>query len=137
METRLVEVQKLKKFFPIKGGVFSTTVAFVKAVDEIDFFVNQGETLGLVGESGSGKTTAGRTMLKLLQPTGGKIIIRARTLRSLRQMRCGPCAGTCRSCFRIRMARSTPVCPSAILSRNLLMCTPSARARSADRQSKR
>jgi oligopeptide transport system ATP-binding protein len=74
MSTKLVEVQKLKKWFPIKGGVFSTTVASVRAVDEIDFFVNRGETLGLVGESGSGKTTAGRTLLKLLQPTGGRIL---------------------------------------------------------------
>ena len=48
MATRLVEVQKLKKWFPIKGGVFSTTVASVKAVDEVSFFINQGETLGLV-----------------------------------------------------------------------------------------
>jgi oligopeptide transport system ATP-binding protein len=74
MATRLVEVEKLKKWFPIKGGVFSTVVASVKAVDEVDFFINQGETLSLVGESGFGKTTTGRTMLKLLEPTGGKII---------------------------------------------------------------
>lgn len=80
MSTRLVEVQGLKKWFPIKGGVFSTTVASVKAVDGIDFYINQGETLGLVGESGSGKTTAGRTMLKLLQPTGGKILYRGKDI---------------------------------------------------------
>ncbi|MDO9100197.1 MAG: dipeptide ABC transporter ATP-binding protein [Caldisericota bacterium] len=74
MATKLVEVQKLKKWFPIKGGVLSSTVAHVKAVDEVDFFINEGETLGLVGESGSGKTTAGRTMLKLLEPTSGRIL---------------------------------------------------------------
>jgi oligopeptide transport system ATP-binding protein len=80
MATRLVEVQKLKKWFPIKGGVFSTTVASVRAVDEVSFFINQGETLSLVGESGSGKTTAGRTMLKLLRPTSGKIIYKGKDI---------------------------------------------------------
>lgn len=80
MATKIIEVQNLKKWFPIKGGVFSTTVASVKAVDGIDFVINEGETLGLVGESGSGKTTAGRTMLKLLQPTGGKIIYKGKDI---------------------------------------------------------
>lgn len=80
MATRLVEVEKLKKWFPIKGGVFATTVASVRAVDEVSFFINQGETLSLVGESGSGKTTTGRTMLKLLQPTGGKIIYKGKDI---------------------------------------------------------
>ncbi len=83
MATRLVEVEKLKKWFPIKGGVFSSVVASVKAVDEVDFFIDQGETLGLVGESGSGKTTAGRTMLKLLEPTGGKIIYKGNDITKL------------------------------------------------------
>ena len=83
MATRLVEVQKLRKWFPIKGGIFSTTVASVKAVDEVNFFISQGETLSLVGESGSGKTTTGRTMLKLLQPTGGKIIYKGKDITNL------------------------------------------------------
>jgi oligopeptide/dipeptide ABC transporter ATP-binding protein len=83
MATRLVEVEKLKKWFPIKGGVFGATVASVKAVDEVNFFIDQGETLSLVGESGSGKTTTGRTMLKLLQPTGGKIIYKGKDITNL------------------------------------------------------
>lgn len=70
---KLVEVQNLKQYFPVKGGkMFEKRV--VKAVDNVSFFINKGETLGLVGESGCGKTTAGRTLLRLYEPTGGKII---------------------------------------------------------------
>ena len=69
----LLEVTNLKKHFPIKGGVFSRTIGFVYAVDDISFTVNKGETLGLVGESGCGKSTTGRTILRLIEPTDGKI----------------------------------------------------------------
>ena len=61
----LLEVKGLKKHFPIRSGLLRRAVGSVKAVDGIDFFVRQGETLGLVGESGCGKTTAGRTILRL------------------------------------------------------------------------
>ena len=69
----LLEVTNLKKYFPIKGGVFSRTIGFVYAVDDVSFTVNKGETLGLVGESGCGKSTTGRTILRLIEPTDGKI----------------------------------------------------------------
>lgn len=70
---KLVEVQNLKQHFPVKGGkMFEKRV--VKAVDDVSFYINKGETLGLVGESGCGKTTAGRTLLRLYEPTGGNII---------------------------------------------------------------
>ena len=69
----LLEVTNLKKHFPIKGGVFSRTIGFVYAVDDVSFTVNKGETLGLVGESGCGKSTTGRTILRLIEPTDGKI----------------------------------------------------------------
>jgi oligopeptide transport system ATP-binding protein len=69
----LLEVDNLVKHFPIKGGVLRRTVAVVKAVDGVSFTVKRGETLGLVGESGCGKTTTGRTILRLEQPTGGKV----------------------------------------------------------------
>lgn len=69
---RLVEVQHLKQYFPVKGDKFFDNKV-VKAVDDVSFYVNKGETLGLVGESGCGKTTTGRTLLRLHEPTGGKI----------------------------------------------------------------
>lgn len=70
----LVEIKNLKKYFPIKKGLFNKTVGNVKAVDDVSFTINRGETLGLVGESGCGKTTTGRTIMKLYEPTAGEII---------------------------------------------------------------
>jgi peptide/nickel transport system ATP-binding protein len=69
----LLDVRNLRKYFPIRGGVFSRVVANVKAVEDISFTVNKGEVVGLVGESGSGKTTAGRSILRLIEPTSGAI----------------------------------------------------------------
>ena len=69
----LLKVENLKKYFPVKSGVFSTVTNYVKAVDGVDLNINEGETVGLVGESGCGKTTLGKTILKLLEPTHGEI----------------------------------------------------------------
>jgi peptide/nickel transport system ATP-binding protein len=69
----LLEVNDLKKWFPIKRGFFSRTVGHVKAVDGVSFYVRQGETLGLVGESGCGKTTTGRVIMRAYTPTGGEM----------------------------------------------------------------
>ena len=70
----LLEVRNLKKYFPIRGGILSRVVANVKAVEDISFTIKPGETVGLVGESGSGKTTAGRAILRLIEPTDGEVI---------------------------------------------------------------
>lgn len=69
----LLEVKNLKKYFPITRGVFRRVVGYVKAVDRVDLFIRQGETLGLVGESGCGKTTLGRSILRLIEPTDGEV----------------------------------------------------------------
>ncbi len=70
----MLRVKNLKKYFPIRRGVFQRHVGDVKAVDDVSFDIYKGETLGLVGESGSGKTTVGRTVLRLYEPTDGQVI---------------------------------------------------------------
>ena len=74
MSKYLVEVEHLQKHFPIKGGGFGKNKKVVQALDDLTFGIKKGETLGMVGESGCGKTTAGRTILRLHEPTDGKII---------------------------------------------------------------
>jgi oligopeptide transport system ATP-binding protein len=69
----LVEVEDLKVYFPIRSGIFQTEVGTVKAVDGVTFQVRRGETLGLVGESGCGKSTTGRAMIRLREPTAGRV----------------------------------------------------------------
>ena len=87
MSEPLVEVRNLKQYFPVKTG-FGKTV-YLKAVDDISFTVGKGETLGLVGESGCGKTTAGRSLLRLYEPTGGEVIFDGEpvTARNITHMR--------------------------------------------------
>lgn len=70
----LVHAENIKKYFPIKGGILKRTIGHLKAVDDISFQIYKGETLGIVGESGSGKSTLGRVLLRLLDPTDGKIV---------------------------------------------------------------
>jgi oligopeptide/dipeptide ABC transporter ATP-binding protein len=73
-EHPLVKVEHLTEFFPITGGILQRKVGEVKAVDDVSFSIRRGETLGLVGESGCGKTTVGRLLLRLIEPTGGRIL---------------------------------------------------------------
>ena len=88
----LIQVTALKKYFPVRSGLFSRVSAWVKAVDDITLHVNPGETLGLVGESGCGKTTVGRSILRLMEPTAGEIKFEGEDMlalkpRGLRQAR--------------------------------------------------
>lgn len=81
--TPLLKVNHLKKYFPIKKGMFGKIAGHVKAVDDVSFFVNEGETLGIVGESGCGKSTTGRVLMRLLEPTEGEIEFDGKNLTSL------------------------------------------------------
>jgi oligopeptide/dipeptide ABC transporter ATP-binding protein len=72
----ILEIRGLTKWFPIRSGFLQRTVGHVRAVDGVDLTVRQGETVGLVGESGCGKTTLGRTVLRLLEPTSGRILFK-------------------------------------------------------------
>jgi oligopeptide/dipeptide ABC transporter ATP-binding protein len=81
--TALLEVEGLKKHFPIRKGFFSRVSGQVYAVDGVSFSIGRGETLGLVGESGCGKSTVGRTLLRLMEPTGGTIKVAGQDITSL------------------------------------------------------
>ena len=76
--TPLLQVKNLHKYFPIRKGFFRKTVGNVRAVDDVSFFVNEGETLGLVGESGCGKTTTSRCILRAMAPTSGEMLFRTK-----------------------------------------------------------
>ena len=71
----LIQVKNLVKYFPVREGLLQRVKDYVRAVDDVSFVVREGETLGMVGESGCGKTTIGRTMLRLIEPTSGSVII--------------------------------------------------------------
>ena len=91
-DTALLRISNLKKYFPIRGGLFSREVARVHAVDDVSFSLMKGETLGLVGESGCGKSTTGRCILRLIEPTAGEVWFEDKNVttldkRSLRQLR--------------------------------------------------
>ena len=82
---KLVEVQHLQQYFPVSGSkLFEKKV--VKAVDDVSFYINRGETRGLVGESGCGKTTTGRTLLRLYEPTGGKIFYDGKDITKVKML---------------------------------------------------
>jgi len=76
----LLEVKNLKKYFPIRKGFFKSLAGYVKAVDGVNFFIREGETMGLVGESGCGKTTTGRVILRAYEPTAGEVWFKDRNL---------------------------------------------------------
>ncbi|MGZ4123779.1 MAG: ABC transporter ATP-binding protein, partial [Tumebacillaceae bacterium] len=80
----ILEVKGLKKYFPIDSGMLGKSDSYVKAVDDVSFAVEEGETLGIVGESGCGKSTTGRSILRLLEPSGGDVIFQGQNLATLK-----------------------------------------------------
>ncbi len=88
-EGPLLHVEHLRTYFPIRSGILQRVTDYVKAVDDVSFHINEGETLGLVGESGCGKTTVGRTILRLIPATGGRVLYKGRNIFELsaKQMR--------------------------------------------------
>lgn len=82
-QTHMIEVRNLKKYFPIKGGMLNRTVNHLKAVDDVSFFIREGETLGIVGESGCGKSTTGRAILRLHEATAGEVLFEGQDLYKL------------------------------------------------------
>ncbi|RFB38734.1 dipeptide ABC transporter ATP-binding protein [Brevibacillus sp. VP] len=84
MEDLLV-VNRLKKYYPITGGVFAKEIGAVKAVDDVSFHVKRGETLGLVGESGCGKSTTGRSILRLIEPTSGEVLFEGKDVARMKR----------------------------------------------------
>ncbi|MCJ7809499.1 MAG: ATP-binding cassette domain-containing protein, partial [Desulfobulbaceae bacterium] len=79
----ILKVEDLKKYFPVRRGFFQKISAWVKAVDGVDFSIEQGSSLGLVGESGCGKSTVAKVILKLLEPEGGRLIFKGKDIASL------------------------------------------------------
>ncbi|MBB3128481.1 peptide/nickel transport system ATP-binding protein [Paenibacillus rhizosphaerae] len=77
-EESILDVQSIKKYFPIKKGFLQKTIGYVKAVDDVKFHIRPGETFGLVGESGCGKTTLGRCILRAIEPSSGSVLFRDR-----------------------------------------------------------
>ena len=101
----LLRIENLVTYFPIRAGLLKRTVGHVHAVDGVDLTVYKGETVGLVGESGCGKTTLSRTILKLVEPTSGRIYFNGRGISRWGRGACGPSAARCRSSSRTRTRR--------------------------------
>lgn len=107
----VVDVQKLKKYFPIKAGVLQRTVGHVRAVDGVSFQIKKGQTFGLVGESGCGKSTLGRTMLRLIEPTEGSVKINGTDMCAIKKSELRPLRPTMQMIFQDPFSSLDPRMP--------------------------
>jgi peptide/nickel transport system ATP-binding protein len=87
-EKMLIEIENLKKYFPVRKGFFRRATSYVKAVDDVSLSINEGETLGLVGESGCGKTTIGRCILRAIEPDSAQILFHHKNGETVNIMQC-------------------------------------------------
>lgn len=107
----VVDVQNLKKYFPIKAGVLQRTVGHVRAVDGVSFQIKKGQTFGLVGESGCGKSTLGRTMLRLIEPTEGSVKINGTDMCTIKKSELRPLRPTMQMIFQDPFSSLDPRMP--------------------------
>ena len=126
--TPLLDISHVSKQFVRRRGLFAAP-SIVTAVDDVSLTIGEGEVVGLVGESGSGKTTLARCALRLIEPTAGDVTFRGESVLAGRGRGCASCGDTCRSCFRIRLRRSTRGCASEASFRSRSTSTASARRR--------
>ena len=131
MPEPLLQVNNLKMYFPVRSGIFLRQAGWVKAVDDVSFNIYPGETLGLVGESGCGKSTIGKSIVRLLKPTGGSILFNGPNIATLSQRKCGPCGPTSRWSSRTLRNHSTNGNPSGRSWRNPSSSTEWALRRNA------
>ena len=129
-EPASLEVMDLVKHFPVRGGLLQRRKGVVKAVDGVSFSIRRAETLGLVGESGCGKTTVSRMVLKLIEPTAGRILLGGVDVTDLSPAECGGIGVTSRSYSRTLIRRSIRVFPPARSSANRLRTSASRRGAS-------
>lgn len=107
----VIEVENLKKYFPIKSGLLQRTVGHVRAVDGVSFQIKKGQTFGLVGESGCGKSTLGRTLLRLIEPTEGKVKINGTDMSALKRSELRPLRPTMQMIFQDPFSSLDPRMP--------------------------